>query len=219
MARHFGQYLKILNISFAQWSRRSAGSAEAALSDCAVILILISDAALEPFYDANAAWLGQEGRVVVHFSGAHVSQHMMGLHPLMTFASTLYDLAVYERIAFIGEEGSLSFSQIFPELKNPSYQIPKNDKALYHAHCVMAGNFTTLLWQKFFAELETRWNIPSTVAQIYLDQIVVNLKGSAATALTGPLQRRDLDTIAKNQKALADDTYLKIYNAFVETHL
>ena len=80
----------------------------------------------------------------------------------------------------------------------------------------MSGNFTTLLWQKFFTELETKFSIPKEAAMPYLEQIKTNLESNAAKALSGPIARQDFATIRNNLSALENDSFAGIYHAFVE---
>ena len=67
----------------------------------------------------------------------------------------------------------------------------------------MSGNFSCLLWQKFFASLEHEFNLPPAIAFPYLIQQMNNLLHDPQAALTGPLVRNDKDTIEKNLAALA----------------
>jgi predicted short-subunit dehydrogenase-like oxidoreductase (DUF2520 family) len=217
VAKHFSNYLRLLNIPFKTWSRRKP---ETSLADCTVILILISDSQIENFFKENESWM--KTKTVIHFSGSLSLENIFGYHPLMTFTNDLYDLETYRKIVFIGEKGATDFKTVFPQLNNKYFVISKEAKALYHAMCVMSGNFTVLLWQNFFQQLKTQWDIPESAAFPYLEQVTKNLMNSSNIALTGPLQRKDFLTIERNQKALAESTNPKlkeIYNAFVETYL
>jgi predicted short-subunit dehydrogenase-like oxidoreductase (DUF2520 family) len=219
VARHFAHYFSLKKIPYQSWSRRAPKGVEpqAALAGCTTILVLISDSAIEPWIEtARASGLG--GARFIHFSGALVTKLAWGLHPLMSFDQGSYELAEYEKIPFICEEEGAAFAEIFPELPNPSFKIPAASKALYHALCVMSGNFTVLLWQKMFGDLEKRLGVPSSAALPYLERIVANLKANPAGALTGPLARGDQQTIRKNLDALAGDRYQKIYQSFVEAY-
>ena len=109
----------------------------------------------------------------------------------MSFSEKLYKLETYQELVFITEE-LVDFKQIFPSLKNQSHSIKKEDKAYYHALCVMSGNFTSILWAKLFSELETKLKIPKEAAFTYLNSIRDNLIHDYKNALTGPLIRKDL---------------------------
>ena len=79
----------------------------------------------------------------------------------MTFGLDLYDLATYRSIPFVLDSGRTPFHDLLPGLPNRSFTIPADDRPYYHALCVMAGNFSTLLWLKLFDELEGRFGIPA----------------------------------------------------------
>jgi hypothetical protein len=217
VARHFSHYFKQLNIPVLNWSRRenTLEADQDRLKSCDYLLLLISDGSIVPFFKENQIWLKNKA---IHFSGSLSHPKIFGFHPLMTFSKEFYDLQVYQQIPFIGESGGPKFEDLFPQLPNPSFVIPSGDKAYYHALCVMAGNYTTLLWQKFFFELMTRWNLPHQVGHLYLKQIVANLISDPSTALTGPLKRNDIETLSKNRAALKNDRFLKVYESFMEAY-
>ena len=214
VARHVLEYFRLKQIPCKNWSRRNAAIDKVRVSDllaeCKTILILIKDSEIEPFI-LHEAWL--KNRRLVHFSGDKVTDLAIGLHPLMTFGDNLYDLEVYQKIPFIGEKGSETFREIFPFLENPSFEISKNDKALYHAYCVMSGNFTIILWQKFFKELSKQFSLDSKVAIPYLQQTMNNLIRDPLETLTGPFARKDFSTISNNLEALQGDQFQDVYRA------
>jgi predicted short-subunit dehydrogenase-like oxidoreductase (DUF2520 family) len=82
----------------------------------------------------------------------------------------------------------------------------------------MSGNFTVLLWQKMFGDLEKRLGVPGAAAMPYLERVAANLRANPQGALTGPLARGDHQTIRKNIEALEGDRYQKIYQSFVDAH-
>lgn len=216
MAKHFCHYLTLLKIPFLSWSRTvDAKHLAILIENCNPILILISDAAIEPFINQHPEL---QKKTLIHFSGQLVSKLTFGTHPLMTFTNKLYPLKTYERIPFILEAESPPFSELLPGLNNPSFSVKSELKAFYHALCVLSGNFTVLLWQKFFKELENTFQIPKKVSHVYLEQIMLNLQLDDQFALTGPLARGDQTTIDANLQALKNDPFQKIYQAFLETY-
>ena len=66
-----------------------------------------------------------------------------------------------------------------------------------------------------FSELKHRLDIPKEAAYPYLDSICKNLIEDYKRALTGPLIRKDIITIKRNLGALATDSFLPIYEAFL----
>jgi len=217
VARHFFYYLQNSSIPVIQWSRSSTESLSERLEKSApdTLLILIQDSAIAPWIDSHPE---VQSKTLIHFSGCLSIPQTIGMHPLMTFGPSLYDLPFYEKIPFVCESGKLKFSDIFPTLNNPSHSINPDEKPFYHALCVLSGNFSTILWQKLFREFESRLKIPSSIAQPYLEQMTRNLLAQPNLALTGPLQRRDQVTIEKNLSALEGDAFQDIYQAFREIY-
>jgi|SRR5436190_15797050 len=215
VARHLHHYFDLLNLPVRRWARSSRCSPVAAMAPCATVMVLISDAAIEPFI---AAWAGLATHRLVHCSGGLVTPFAECAHPLMTFGPDLYDLPAYRQMPFVLDAGRTPFADLLPGLPNPSFTIDAADRPSYHAHCVMAGNFTTLLWQKLFDRLEQRMGIPAAAAHPFLLQTARNLASGASRALTGPLARGDAATLAANLQALEGDSFQEVYSAFVRAY-
>jgi len=215
VAKHFAYYFTHLNIPFNQWSRKQGGDFVKHIQASSHVLLMITDAALENFLQQYPVLTN---KIVVHFSGALTIEKTFAAHPLVSFSNNLFDLEFYKKIAFIIDAEGAEFTEILPGLPNPYFRIPRNDKALYHAYCVLSGNFTTLLWQKFFSKLEAEWDIPAEAGYQYMQSIMQNLQQNREAALTGPLARGDQITMQKNLTALNNDPLAKIYRAFVESY-
>lgn len=215
-ARNIAHYFQFLGIPFSHWYRQLDKAAlQVSLQNATCVLILVSDAAIEPFIRNNAVIL--QDKVLVHFSGSLFTSLAYGIHPLTSFSFELNTLDVYRKIPFVCEEGSPPFADLFPCLSNSNYILKKELKPFYHALCVLSGNFTTLLWRKLIQELENKCDLPKSISFPYMEQILNNLKKSPETALTGPFSRGDADTVVDNLAALQDDDFQPIYKAFVET--
>lgn len=216
-ANHIIQYFKLLDIPYNQWSRSydEQSSLNACIADCHQILLLINDSVIDKFIIDNPIL---HSKKIVHFSGVLVSELAYGAHPLISFAEELYTLDEYQKIPFILDNDKFSFQQLLPGLDNPHFIISPALKPFYHSLCVLSGNFTVILWQKFFSDLEKKFNIPREFAHHYLQQICSNLQRDPQAALTGPLVRDDKATIEANLNALANDPFQKIYQSFVEVY-
>ena len=213
MAKHFAHYLSLLNLPHQRWHRGQTNeSLNNLVNACEPILLLINDDAIVPFIEQHA-FLNQN--LLVHFSGKLYTPLAYGAHPLSTFSDPLYSLNVYQKIPFICDQDSLSFETLLPGLPNPHFKIPVHLKSFYHALCVLSGNFTTLLWQKFFAELEGTFEIPKEQAYPYLEHIMKNLLTEPDNALTGPFIRQDSQTIANHLNSLENDPFQEVYQAFL----
>jgi hypothetical protein len=216
LARHFLHYLQLLEIPACAWSRRAAQQDPVeTLDGCGTVLLLISDDQILPFIDA---WPGLQSKRLVHCSGSLATGQAEAAHPLMTFGPDLYDIDVYRQTPFILERGRTPFDELLPGLPNPWFTVARGDRPRYHALCVLAGNGSTLLWQKLFADFENRLGIPPSAAQPYLRQITANLVRDPRSALTGPLSRGDSDTILSNLAALDGDPFQVVYRALARTY-
>lgn len=230
LATHLATYLRQLDIPCRQWSRAhgwhglapaEGATLEDALTRCERVLLAISDDALAPFVARyHSASCGPS--IWVHFSGSRQVDGVWAAHPLCTFGPQPYAPEIYSAIPFLLDEGGPSLAELLPGLPNPSAAIPAGDKPLYHALCVVAGNFTTLLWQRFFQLLERRWGLDPTLATPYLRQTLANLEAAdPRRALTGPIARGDSETVATNLEALEAaglSDVARIYRAFLEAH-
>lgn len=221
LAGHLARYFQLEGFPVCRWARRrpeNPGPEWRELLDEALraadhVILAVSDGAIEPVVRSSS---GFKGKMLVHCSGSLVTPLACSAHPLMTFTAEPYPLATYRSIPFVLEDGRVDFAQLLPGLENPHFYIRPELKPLYHSLCVLSGNFTTILWSKFFHELSTTLGIPAEAAFPYLRQIALNLE-SAAPPLTGPLARGDRETIQRHLDALSGDPFQAIYRAFVES--
>ncbi len=213
VARHFLHYFNLLNIQCDNWHRQeSFALLSEKINQATHILILISDSEIEKFAEMH---LRHTDAMLIHFSGSLVSEKIFGAHPLMCFNPTLYSDDQYPKIPFIIDHDAPDFESLLPGLPNQHVRLNKEQKAKYHALCVMSGNFSCILWQKLFSGLEKEFQIPAEIAHGYLMQQTNNLIQNPKTALTGPLVRNDKNTLEKNISALANDPFQTIYKSFV----
>jgi hypothetical protein len=209
LASHLSFYLGQLDVPCVRWSRRGPPAEPASgwvqdldsgLSGSDRVLLALRDDALAHFVARHG---GRDSKRWIHFSGSRRVPGARRAHPLCTFGPGLYDPGFYPTIPFVLDRGEGTLEDLLPGLPNPSVEIPAADVPLYHALCVSAGNFTTILWQRFFAELSERWGIRRELALPYLERTVRNLAdGDGRDVLTGPLARGDAGTILENQAAL-----------------
>jgi hypothetical protein len=214
-ASHFKHYLALKGIPYLDWNRKEYSESE--LQECLTrvsnVLLLIKDSAIREFRDLH---LKDFKGAVLHFSGSLDVEGIESFHPLMTFGPTLYDLAFYEKIYFAAVSKE-KFRGRFPNLSNPVFELKTQDKAFYHALCVMSGNFPQILWRECltaFDELE----VPTKAVALYLQKNLENFMANPNQSLTGPLARKDWQTIQKNIDALPD-RLKPLYAAFVDFYL
>lgn len=215
VARHVKHYFSLLDIKFSHWWRGSGENLQQMHRPRSTVLLLINDSAIVSFLETHS-YLKKDSHVV-HFSGSLVDSDIIGAHPLMTFSSELMSLDEYKNIPFVmDKEQQHRQAATFPDLPNKFYFLDSELKPLYHSLCVMAGNFTVLLWQKFFKSLEEKFELPAVIGKPFMEKIFANLNSDQQKALTGPLSRGDIKTIKTNLEALENDPYQKVYKSFVE---
>lgn len=211
---HLRTYFTALHFNFTEWDRSQDPHLLATKIDsCTHVLLAVSDSAIQSVYQRYVA--GHD-KVAVHFSGALSLPGLIAAHPLMTFGKEPYSLELYKKIHFT-LSGCEDLQAALPGLTNPFSILAEEQKPLYHALCVMGGNFTTLLLQKMLSEFATL-GLPAEAARLYVEKSVQNVFANPHGALTGPLARQDAETVAKNLQALSHDPYQKIYGAFLQVH-
>lgn len=222
LARHMQAYLRMLDIPCTAWARNpdspfnthpdrsTRRRLRRSIEGASHILLLISDDAIAPLV---RRYPELHSHTLVHFAGALSLPGVAGAHPLMTFGRDLYTLETYRAIPFMVEAGH-AFEDLLPGLPNPHHSIDTGDKALYHALCVMAGNFPQVLWQAVADRFEARLGVSGDVLDAYLRRSLENFLADPAGALTGPLARGDEATIRRNRSALAGDGLQAVYRAF-----
>lgn len=216
MATHLCHYFSLLNIPYQQWHRRQPLSKlQSCIQRSTHIIILIPDDAIDTFIEKHIP-IGKH--VLIHFSGALQSQYAYTAHPLQTFNQDVYELDTYQKIPFMVEAEIPSFNELLPGLNNPYFKIEKKHKPYYHSLCVMANNFTTLLWQKFFDEMKEKFDVSPKILLPFLEQTLTNLKQDYKNALTGPISRNDKNTLHHNLNALKEDSHFDIFEAFIKTY-
>lgn len=216
VARHIRHYFALLAIEYHQWNRSLSVEQLSLLAAAAThILLLISDDAIEPFI---ASHLQGVSGLLIHFSGSLVTARAVGAHPLMTFGNILYSEADYRAIPFVIDEDAPPFEELLPGLPNSHVRLSSEQKAKYHALCVISGNFSCMLWQKLMSDFEHELKLPASIAYPYLQRQMQNLMNDYRTALTGPLPRHDQMTIHKNLQSLNGDPFQQIYQAFVDCY-
>lgn len=216
LATHVAHYFQLLKIPYKQWHRKNETPLAQAATEADRVLLLIPDREILRFIHDHPFL---KSDFLVHCSGSLHIADAYSAHPLNTFGPELYDLATYKKTPFIIEDGGPELSEILPGLPNPQYKISSEKKSLYHALCVMSGNFTTLLWQNVMNSFEEKLNLPKEALLPYLEQTFINLKQSPNLALTGPLQRHDTETLIRNLDALRGLPEQQLYYAFLNFYL
>lgn len=213
-ATHLQRLLTLSRVDHLNWNRQQHADAELEVraADCTHLWIAVSDQAIAPLTER----LRSLDKTLLHSSGALEIDGAHSVHPPMSFRPSLYDDDFYSRLAFV-TTSTLPREQLIPGLANPLSVIPPEKKAFYHAMCVLAGNGSVLLWQKFFREMQDL-GLPPETARQYCERVSENLLTDPATALTGPLVRGDRMTLLKNLNSLDNDPYQDVLQALIQAY-
>lgn len=196
-------------------------SAEAAARSADLLLLSVSDDAIEPVCNELADKLAfTNGQLLVHFSGA-LSSHALSrarekcaaltasIHPLQTFPSIEQALASLPGAYWFCEGDKRALDLLLPmivEIGGKPQIIPTEKKTLYHASSVIACNYLVSLMdialnvaEAASLDPELSWKALQPLVQATL----ANISSSGCTSsLTGPICRGDLKTVGKHIKEL-----------------
>ena len=147
--------------------------------------------------------MGLEALAPLQREGAHVGS----LHPLQSFAGGATELAgVY--MAMDGDEAACAAAQqIAATMGGHPFQVPAAERAAYHAAACICSNYAVAV-EALAQRLMGRWLGDEAAAWQALLPLfkgtAANLERTASprTALTGPIARGDVTTVAKHLAVL-----------------
>ena len=214
MASHWRAYLDILGKPGLIWARAThdKDALNASLAIVKQVFLAISDDSLEAFYNEH---LKNFAGPVYHFSGCHLSATMYTCHPLMTFGTSLYESEVYRSMTLVLESGDVDGAGLFSEFPNPVVSIPAESKPLYHALCVMSCNFPQIIWANTIRQFK-ELGIGAEALCPLLSATVENSLNLPGGSITGPLARKDQQTMEKNIQSLQSEQERELYRSFAK---
>jgi predicted short-subunit dehydrogenase-like oxidoreductase (DUF2520 family) len=201
--------------------------------DADVLIIAVKDDAIEEVSRKAINTSGGHLRLIVHLSGSRPSTILpprgsimrLTLHPIQTFPKPDADL--FRGIHWMASSDDLlaiRWARQFAADLGGKGVIPLSTEALplYHAMTVFAANFLTLLGGAIEEISDALGQDPKKMKAALRPLMENSLKNvlakPAKEALTGPIVRKDFETIRKHQKALKtiDPNLKKIYDAFLK---
>lgn len=208
---------------------------QALIEEVELIILAVPDDALEPLARSIRMYSGQ---AMIHTSGAigaEVLEPAMAagtqigsFHPLVAFAETERAVAAL-RGATVAVEGDEQLVVLLAELADAvgahAVQLRPGSKAAYHAAAVLAaGGFIALL--DAIAELGRVAGLDEAGSLAIYGPLVEGTLGNARSlgiraALTGPMTRGDVGTLAAHLATLASDApaVLPLYVAAAEREI
>ncbi len=184
-----------------------------------LVLLAVPDDALGPLVDGLAklgAW--QPGQLVAHTSGRFgvgilhpirsVGAIPLALHPAMTFTGMSLDLTRLLDCTFgvTADAAMLPIAQaLVVEMGAEPVAIAEGDRPLYHAALAHASNhLVTLVAQASQLLREVGVEAPERMLGPLLRATLENALASGESALTGPVARGDVGTVAAHAEALRE---------------
>ena len=184
-----------------------------------IYLVAIDDDALESFskniLDAGLA----KGKVIAHLSGSESSQVFSKLqadgtfvascHPLKSFTEKLISLEEFDGTSCVLEgdsEACEALEKLFSKLGAKTFRINSENKLKYHSAAVFASNYLVTLLD-IAGELLNGIGLDKSFRGLeQLSQQVLQNVFSQGTekALTGPIERGELEVVRKELDCLSD---------------
>lgn len=202
------------------FSVRKSNAEAAAAGD--VIILCVPDRQIEPVCrELVEGGRLRVGQTLLHTSGANATDLLTpaktggvsigALHPLQSFTDASEAAQQFSNIFFAidGEQAAAAAAtELALALGGQVLYVPPQDRALYHAAAVTASNYLVSLLS-VSERLFSRW-APNGRA---LDALLPLAEGTlrnirrqgTSDALTGPIARGDIETVAKHLQALPPD--------------
>lgn len=197
-------------------------------------LLAVSDDQIEPVAAQLAQTHDLTGAVVFHCSGAKASAALQAaraggalvasVHPIRSFADP-QQVAREFAGTFCGVEGDVAalalLGPAFETLGARLVPIDGAAKTVYHAAAVFASNYLTTVLDAALRAYQAA-GIPEAVARELAQPLATETLANVfrlgpAAALSGPVARGDLATVARQEQALLDwdDATGRLYGALV----
>lgn len=187
---------------------------------CDLLLLTVPDDMLEnvvsTFVGAGAI---RPGQVVCHTSGRHglavlatataIGARPLALHPAMTFTGTAVDLERLSGCVFgvtaPDEERALAASLV-ADLGGVPIWVPEDKRTLYHAGLAHGANhLVTLVTQAMELLAASGADDPAATLRPLLTAALDNALVSGDAALTGPIVRGDVNTVAAHLAEIGEN--------------
>jgi len=172
--------------------------------------------------------------LVLHCSGAKASTELQAavqagaavasLHPVRSFADTAQVRASFAGTICSLEGDERAIAILLPALQAIGarvVQIGADSKLLYHAGSVFASNYLVSLLDtamRAYVAAGIPEEMARAMAEPLASQSLANVfQMGTAAALTGPIARGDMDTVARQQQAVAawDAQAGELYRSFI----
>ncbi|MBP5578605.1 MAG: DUF2520 domain-containing protein [Ruminococcus sp.] len=198
--------------------------------DSGVIFITVPDTSVAEVYESIKE-MGIEGKCICHCSGAMSAEETFpdiseygasgySIHPLFPISSK-YESFKELQSAFFCIEGSEEhlgdWEKLFERLGNDIRIIPGSMKSEYHAACAISSNLVCALAAKSLSLMKKCGFSETEALKAFEPLIMSNIRRILAVgpqeALTGPVERNDIETVARHIQCMDNDTDREMYRA------
>lgn len=200
------------------------------------LFVATPDGVIAEIWDCIASY-DLTGKIVCHFSGSLSSHVFSGIeetgasgcsiHPMYAFSDKFHSYEQFHTACLVAEgEGSARqvMERLFRDLGHTVLTIRAEDKVKYHAAAAMISNDMIALLQTVLQLLE-QCGFDGQDSLRLLTPIIHNnvdnmLQAGPKQALTGPIERGDVQTVQKHLQALqgtqADEVYRVLGRVLVD---
>ena len=198
--------------------------------DSDVIFITVPDGSVAEVYESIKE-MGIEGKCICHCSGAMSAEETFpdiseygasgySIHPLFPISSKYESFKELQSAFFCieGSEEHLSdWEKLFGRLGNDIRIIPGSMKSEYHAACAISSNLVCALAAKSLSLMKKCGFSETEALKAFEPLIMSNIRRILAVgpqeALTGPVERNDIETVARHIQCMDNDTDRDMYRA------
>lgn len=205
------------------------------IRDSDVLFLTVPDGAIGQVWQ-EIAGMSLGGMIICHFSGSlssHVFSDMqntgasgVSVHPMYAFSDkfTSYQQFHTAYLTMEGQEpGLTAMRQLFQELGHTVYTLRSEDKMKYHAAAALASNAMLGLVQTSLEILEECGFDQRAALELLTPLVQGNissmLEKGCVEALTGPVERNDIQTVRKHLEVLQGSQAESIYRSLAPTLL
>lgn len=192
-----------------------------------IIFITVPDSSIYDVY-LQLKQYELKDKILCHCSGAlsaevfedieSIGAYGYSIHPAFAINDKENSYKKISRAFFTieGNDEKISVIQkIFEKLENPVQIIHAKDKHKYHASLVMASNLVIGLYHIALSQLEEcgfSYSMANEVLKpLFLNNAENLCSNGCMNALTGPVERNDIDTINKHLSILNNQSTLNLY--------
>ncbi len=183
------------------------------------LFITTPDNVIGSVWDCIKNNMSVQNKIVCHFSGALSSDvftdsqstgaGVCSVHPMLAFSDKLtsYRIPANTFFAIEGEETAVSaVKSLFESLGNTVCRIDKSKKSLYHTAASVLSNEIVALLDMGYSLLEqcgfSRDDAVGATKNLVSGNVKSVLENGCVNALTGPVERNDLQTVKKHTESL-----------------